>query len=180
MGMSWVLLSMALKFFYMNFCNRLVSLISVKVSCVSAEYFFYPICANFHKMSWIGIQHTLAKDPKLRYRHKMLKVISFFFVNETQWNRFYDIYIVIFNNVFFFLENFLLTDLKCKINTLSLYPCSSSQCEVTSAMGFPTQSGPLKTMLLVKAIPTMYSWAPVQQNFMVGTFSTNLEHSIPY
>ncbi|GFN99818.1 histone-lysine N-methyltransferase ezh2 [Plakobranchus ocellatus] len=33
---------------------------------------------------------------------------------------------------------------------------ASKKCEVTSAMGFPTQSGPLKTMLLVKSIPTIY------------------------
>lgn len=34
---------------------------------------------------------------------------------------------------------------------------------------FPRQVIPLKTLNAVASVPVMYSWSPLQQNFMVGT-----------
>ncbi|KAK7812152.1 hypothetical protein U0070_012855 [Myodes glareolus] len=48
-------------------------------------------------------------------------------------------------------------------------------CSVTSDLDFPAQVIPLKTLNAVASVPIMYSWSPLQQNFMVY----NKEHCPP-
>jgi len=50
---------------------------------------------------------------------------------------------------------------KCNFNLLF-------QCSVTSDIDFPKQVIPLKTLNAVASVPIMYSWSPLQQNFMVS------------
>lgn len=50
---------------------------------------------------------------------------------------------------------------KCDFNLLF-------QCSVTSDIDFPKQVIPLKTLNAVASVPIMYSWSPLQQNFMVS------------
>lgn len=42
------------------------------------------------------------------------------------------------------------------------------QCTVDSGFEFPRQVIPLKTLNAVASVPVMYSWSPLQQNFMVS------------
>jgi len=42
------------------------------------------------------------------------------------------------------------------------------QCEVESGMYNSIQSVPLRLLNALPSVPVMYSWAPLQQNFMVG------------
>lgn len=53
--------------------------------------------------------------------------------------------------------------LLCKYNFNFLF-----QCSVTSDIDFPKQVIPLKTLNAVASVPIMYSWSPLQQNFMVS------------
>ena len=56
--------------------------------------------------------------------------------------------------------------------SMSKHVFSHGQCEVTSALKeMGTQMVPLRVMNPLKAIPSMYSWAPLQQNFVVCCIS---------
>ena len=46
------------------------------------------------------------------------------------------------------------------------------QCEVESGMYNNVQSVPLRLLNALPSVPVMYSWAPLQQNFMVGPGQT--------
>lgn len=64
---------------------------------------------------------------------------------------------------------FCCSDLSEKVQTecseCSLCPL---QCTVDSGFSeFPRQVIPLKTLNAVASVPVMYSWSPLQQNFMV-------------
>lgn len=55
-----------------------------------------------------------------------------------------------------------------KVFWLYLFLCCPAQCTVDSGFSeFPRQVIPLKTLNAVASVPVMYSWSPLQQNFMV-------------
>lgn len=56
-----------------------------------------------------------------------------------------------------------------------------SQCEVKTGMYNQVMTVPVRTMNGIKPIPTMYSWAQLQQNYMVQFFSCYpSDYSIEY
>ena len=53
------------------------------------------------------------------------------------------------------------------------------QCEIESGFFKEVQTCPLRLLKAVASVPTMYSWAPLQQNFMVGSaFAVSLYHNL--
>lgn len=58
------------------------------------------------------------------------------------------------------------------VQTRCEHVCVCLQCTVDSSFSeFPRQVIPLKTLNAVASVPVMYSWSPLQQNFMVRTQS---------